>query len=171
MTTLVIHTQYMENYAAHNEDFVGGVSEDYWKYKGGDTYFVDNLTASQVAKIEATGIPTLTKLIEYSTSGAKEYILDFEIRELGKDGDGKGPMCDTWETPIQFRWGGDRWLAQTNHTYGEDDYTPNPLMIAKAQQWIPLEGNERSDYKCQYKTANGWFDSSDPQLKVELKVA
>ena len=32
---LVINTQYRENYAAHNEDFVPGVSQDYWKFKGG----------------------------------------------------------------------------------------------------------------------------------------
>lgn len=31
---LIINTQYCENYAAHNEDFVPGKSEDYWKFKG-----------------------------------------------------------------------------------------------------------------------------------------
>ena len=37
---LVINTQYRENYAAHNEDFVPGISENYWKFKGGSTYVV-----------------------------------------------------------------------------------------------------------------------------------
>ena len=46
MQTLVIQTQYRENYAAHNEDYVHGVSEPYWKFKGGSTYFVDNRSVS-----------------------------------------------------------------------------------------------------------------------------
>ena len=40
MNKLVIQTQYKENYAAHNEDYVHGVSEPYWKFKGGETFVV-----------------------------------------------------------------------------------------------------------------------------------
>ena len=42
MKKLVIQTQYKENYAAHNEDYVHGVSEAYWKFKGGSTYVLPN---------------------------------------------------------------------------------------------------------------------------------
>jgi hypothetical protein len=160
-TTLVIQTQYKENY--------GDSKDPYWKFKGGSTYFVTDLSDQQVAKIEATGIPTLTNLIEYKNSGSEEYILDWEIRELGKNGDGKGPICEQWETPVQFRWGGDRWLAQTNHTPSDEDNFWARGIISKAEQWIPLPGNDRSDYRCQYKTANGWFDSQSEQLKIEVE--
>ena len=37
MQTLVIHTQYRENYAFCNEGYVHGTSEAYWKFKGGST--------------------------------------------------------------------------------------------------------------------------------------
>lgn len=170
MTTLVIHTQYRENYAAHNEDYKHGVDASYWKFKGGSTYFVDNLTVEQVNKIAQNGIPTLSKLIEYSNCASEEYILDWEIRQLGKDGDGKGPLCDSWETPTQLCWGGDRWLAQTNHTFGEDEYIRAPI-IAKAEQWIPGPALDRSDYKCQFKTPQGWFDAGDPKLVAQLEAA
>ena len=161
LNTLVIQTQYKENY--------GDEASPYWKFKGGSTYFVNDLTEAQVARIEKDGIPFLTTLIEYSNGGSEEYILDYQVRQLGKGGDGKGPICDHWETPIQFRWGGDRWLAQTNHTPRDEDNFWRRGIVSKAEQWIPLAGAERSDYHCQYKVANGWFDAKDPQLKVELE--
>ena len=159
-TTLVIQTQYKENY--------GDEQNPYWKFKGGTTYFVNDLNDKQVAKIKAEGIPTLTDLVSYSNSMSEEYILDYQVRELGKGGDGLGPICEPWETPVQFRWGGDRWLAQTNHTPRTEDNFWARGIVSKAQQWIPLPGNDRSDYKCQYKTANGWFDQGDAQLKAEV---
>ena len=85
-TTLVIQTQYKENY--------GSIEAPHWKFKGGSTYFVTDLTATQVAKIEANGIPTLTDLIEYNSGGSEEYVLDYEVRELGKNGDGKTTIAN-----------------------------------------------------------------------------
>tara|TARA_B100001057_G_scaffold487097_1_gene569285 strand:+ start:1577 stop:2095 length:519 start_codon:yes stop_codon:yes gene_type:complete len=171
MQTLVIQTQYRENYAAHNEDYVHGVSESYWKFKGGSTYFVTDLTSEQINKIAQKGIPTLTKLIEYSNEASEEYILDWEIRDLGKDGDGQGPICEPWECPVEFYWGGDRWLCRTHHTPGsEHSYWANGI-IGRAEQWIPGPESTRSHYKCQYKTKNGWFDQKDAQLKAEIEEA
>lgn len=171
MATLVIQTQYRENYAAHNEDYVHGVSEPYWKFKGGSTYFVDNLTSEQINKIAQKGIPTLTKLIEYSNEASEEYILDWEIRNLGKNGDGKGPICEPWDCPVEFYWGGDRWLCRTYHTPGSEYSWWANGIIGRAEQWIPGPENTRNHYKCQYKTKNGWFDHKDAQLKAEIEEA
>ena len=178
MQTLVIQTQYRENYAAHNEDYKHGIDEPYWKFKGGCTYFVSDLTARQINQIAQHGIPTLTKLIESSNEASEEYVLDYEIREFGKNGDGKGPMCESWETPIQFTYhsaeniADSGWRCQTNHTFGDDEYIAKPIRC-KAEQWIPTEGGGRLDgsYSCQYKTHNGWFDQNDPQLRREVKEA
>ena len=63
MQTLVIQTQYRENYAAHNEGYEHGVDEAHWKFKGGSTYFVTDLTESNINSIIDNGIPTLSKLI------------------------------------------------------------------------------------------------------------
>jgi len=168
MQTLVIQTQYRENYAAHDDNYEHGVSEAHWKYKGGSTYFVTDLTPGQINKIAQDGIPTLTKLIEYSNEASEEYILDWEIRDLGKNGDGKGPICEPWECPIEFYWKMDRWLCRTHHTPNPEYSHWNRAIIGRAEQWIPLPEQGRSDYKCQYKTANGWFDQKDPQLKKEV---
>jgi len=171
MQTLVIHTQYRENYAAHDEGYEHGVSEAHWKYKGGGTYFVTDLSQAQINKIANKGIPTLTGLIEYSNEASEEYILDWEIRDLGKNGDGKGPICEPWETPVEFYWKMDRWLCRTHHTPNPEYSHWNRAIIGKAEQWIPLEDGERSDYKCQFKTANGWFDSNSAQLRTEIQGA
>ena len=92
MQTLIITTQHRENYGAH--DWNGeGECPQYWKYKGGSTYFVTDLTDKQINKIAQNGIPTLSAMIETINESFEEYILDWEIRDLGKNGDGKGPIC------------------------------------------------------------------------------
>ena len=170
MQTLVIQTQCRENYGAHDWDGKGECPQ-HWKFKGGNTYFVTDLTSAQINKIANGGIPTLTDLIEYKGEMFQEYILDWEIRDLGKNGDGKGPICEPWETPIEFYWGGDRWLCRTHHTPNPEYSCWNRAIIGKAEQWIPLTAGDRSDYRCQYKTKNGWFDQADAQLKKECQEA
>ena len=140
MQTLVIQTQYKENYGAHDWDGKGECPQ-YWKFKGGSTYFVTNLTSEQITKIANGGIPTLSKLIEYKSDYCEEYILDWEIRDLGKNGDGKGPICEPWETPAEFYWGGD--LGYVHHRIRPEYAHWNRAIIGKAEQWIPLEEGDQ----------------------------
>jgi len=170
MQTLVINTQHRENYAAHNEVYEHGVDEAHWKFKGGSTYFVTDLTESNINSIVANGIPTLSKLIEYKNEAFEEYIIDWEIRDLGKNGDGKGPICESWEIATQFYYEDKQWKCRTHHTPGDESYW-NSAIKSRAEQWIPGEGGTRKNYQCQYKTANGWFDRNDPQLKTEVEAA
>ena len=111
------------------------------------------------------------KLIESFNEGFEEYIIDWEIRDLGKNGDGKGPICESWEIPVQFYFEDKQWKCRTHHTPGDDESFWNSAIKSRAEQWIPGEGGTRNDYKCQYKTANGWFDQNDPQLKTEVEAA
>ena len=158
MSKLVINTQYKENYGAHDWDGEG-VCPQYWKFKGGSTYIVTNLTELQQERIHSNGIPMLSALIEDSNESFQEYILDYSIVE------DSAVVCEEWETVTEFTWGGDRWLAskyQDNTDYWKAG------IIAKMEKWIPLEAGERSDYSCQYKTATGWHDSDSFLLKAEL---
>ena len=170
MQTLVIQTQHRENYAAHNEGYKHGIDEAHWKFKGGSTYFVTDLTDANINSIVANGIPTLTKLIEDKNEAFEEYIIDWEIRDLGKNGDGKGPICEPWETPIEFYWD-NVWKCRTHHTPDPEYAHWNRAIIGKAEQWTPLAEGDRKDYAVQYKTKNGWFDADHPQLKKECKEA
>ena len=160
MQTLVITTQHRENYGAHDWDGKGECPQ-YWKFKGGNTYVVRDLSTAHINKIAEQGIPTLTKLIESSDHYFQEYILGWEIVE------DDAPEGEKWESPIEFQWKGDRWTClrfTTNDEFG----SMRREIHAKSEQWIPLEEGERAHYACQYKVDNGWFESDDPKLKEQL---
>jgi hypothetical protein len=101
----------------------------------------------------------LSALIEDHNEMFQEYILEYNIVE------DSASVCEEWETPTEFTWGGDRWLA---HKYSDNTDCWKAGIIAKREKWIPLEAGERSDYSCHYQTATGWHDSSSWLLKAEL---
>ena len=161
MQTLVIQTQHRENYGAHDWDGKGECPQ-YWKFKGGNTYVVRDLSTAHINKIAEQGIPTLTTLIESKSEYFQEYILGWEIVE------DDAPECEEWESVIEFQWRTDRWTCLQFTTNGDHGYMRREI-LAKSEQWIPLEAGERAHYACQYKVKNGWFDSNDPQLKREIE--
>ena len=174
MKTLIIQTQYRENYAAHNRDYEHGVDEPHWKFKGGTTYYVSDLTERDINYIAHNGIPSLTALIEFSNEASEEYILNWEIVD-----DGPYAHCEKWETPVEFYYHRDEdiasceWRCRTFRT-NDPEYTRwDERIRARAEQWTPGLAGNRVDgsYKCQYKTKNGWFDMNHPQLEQELKEA
>ena len=75
---LVIQTQFKENYGAHDWDGKGECPQ-YWKFKGGETYVFNNLIPNDVTRIQESGIPTLTRLIENRDESFEEYILDWSF--------------------------------------------------------------------------------------------
>ena len=160
MSKLVINTQHKENYGAHDWDGKGECPQ-YWKFKGGNTYVVRDLSTAHINKIAEQGIPTLTALIESKDEYFEEYILGWEIVE------DNAKECEDWDSAIEFQWKGDRWTCLRFTTNGEYGYMRKEIH-AKSEQWIPLEGGERAHYACQYKVDNGWFDSDDPALKDQL---
>jgi len=162
MSKLVIHTQHKENYGAHDWDGKGECPQ-YWKFKGGNTYVVRDLSSAHINKIADQGIPTLTKLIESKSEAWEEYILGWEIV------DNSAKECDDWESVIEFQWSIDRWTCLRVTNNDEYGYMRREI-LAKSEQWIPLEGGDRSDYKCQYKTAKGWFDSESEEFLNQLDI-
>ena len=167
MTILVIQTQYQENYAAHNENYKHGIDEPYWKFKGGTTYYVSDLSEKDINAIVEKGIPNIESLITYDNAGSRGYILDWELREPGK---GDGPICEKWETPVELWYdrSDNQWKARTFKT--DDDEFPmwNKGIIARAQQWVCEPEGGRNNFQQQYKTKNGWFDYKDEKLREEL---
>lgn len=139
---LVIQTQIRENYGSHDWDGEGSCPQR-WKFKGGNTYVVRDLQESHLVKINMKGIPTLTSLIEERNEFFEEYILDYDVVEDDM------VECEEWETPIEFVWGGDRWLCQRETRPGEYNFWANDIAL-KEESWIPLEGGERAHYECNY---------------------
>lgn len=71
---LVIRTQYMENYGAHDWDGSGECPQ-YWKCKGGSEYKVKNIDVNRATDIAnwASG------QVERDTDYCREYVIDWSV--------------------------------------------------------------------------------------------
>ena len=136
MQTLVIQTQYKENYGAHDWDGKGECPQ-YWKFKGGSTYFVTNLTSEQITKIANGGIPTLSKLIQSISPIIAKSIFWIGRFHPGKNGDGKGPNLRTHGRLQSFTGVAIRLCAPPSHR--DQNMFIERAIIGKAEQWIPRE--------------------------------
>jgi hypothetical protein len=70
---LVIRTQFMENYGAHDWDGTGECPQ-YWKMKGGSEYKVINVPLN----IDYQEVVTMAN-VETDNIGCREYILDWSL--------------------------------------------------------------------------------------------
>lgn len=152
---LVINTQYRENYAAHNEDYEHGVSEAYWKFKGGTTYVLPHFTdVNRVTEV----MKNLTTLIEYGNPASEEYILDWEIVE------DSAKVCESWETPIQIFIDGDKTTALRVIDNREDGYMKREI-LEKTESWTMMPENERKGFSATYLMRDGDECDSESDLK------
>jgi len=79
---LLITTQYMENYGAHDWDGEGACPQ-YWKMKGGEDYFyqLDGFNAQHEfadKRLEMI-VDSLRSQVEWSDDGSRSYIVGYEI--------------------------------------------------------------------------------------------
>jgi len=137
---IVITTQHRENY--------GDSNKPYWKFKGGDTYVVPDLTVEQVMKVKERGIPTLTALIEVRNPMFEEYVIDWSIL------DNDAVVCEEWETPFELRWIGGRWVANRTVENGEYGYM-NSKVERKTEEYDMEMGGGRANYRVVYTMRNG----------------
>jgi len=152
---LVINTQYRENYAAHDEDYVHGVSEAHWKFKGGTTYVVPNFKdVNNVTEV----MKQLTTLIEYGNPGSEQYIIDWEIVE------NNAKVCEDWETVIQIFIDGDKVTALKVIDNREDGYMRDEI-LELTEAWTMLPNSERSKYTGSYLMRDGDICNSQIDLK------
>lgn len=158
---LVIHTQIRENYGAHdwNEE---GECPQYWKFKGGNTYVVLNLTEKQVKKIEDSGIPTISNLITEKNEYFEEYVLSYDVVSMDET------PWDEWETPVILSWGGDRWLAERTIENGKFGYMRGEI-ARKREEWIPQPGGERAHYSSLFQLVGSakWVNYENLQFELE----
>lgn len=153
MSKLVINTQYKENYSDEP-------NKPYWKFKGGDTYVVRELSAAAIRTIAEEGIPTLTKLIESANEYSEEYILDWEIVE------DDAPECEEWETPWSLNYDReDGWVARKETPNGEYGYMKADIE-AKLEIYGMLEGGKRYWYNCYYLVEGEYLTPDDYAAKA-----
>lgn len=137
---VVIHTQDRENY--------GTAEQPYWKFKGGSTYVIFDLTEAQVEKINTHGIPTLTALIESKHPMYEEVIAGWAILDDGQK------ACDEWETPYVLTWENGAWMARCNIPNEEYGYFRQEIAW-KHEEYVMGMGGERINYKASFTLRNG----------------
>ena len=76
---LHIHTQYSENYGAHDWDGQGECPQ-YWKMKGGEDYFYDLGSAGRSDEALAELVEALRGRVEWANEGSRSYILGWTVR-------------------------------------------------------------------------------------------
>ena len=91
---VVIHTQFKENYGAHDWDGKGECPQ-YWKFKGGSTYVVE---CSLEQAMSGQFFTDVAKCIEYSNDYSEEYIVGENlVDDIDFD---PAKVVDEWDTAI-----------------------------------------------------------------------
>ena len=147
---LVIYTQVRENY--------GDETNPRWKYKGGETYVVRDISEAQRERIQRQGIPTLSALIEYSNPASEEYVRDYDVvadnvRE-----------CDPWESVIECSYSEGAWHASVETLNNEYGYLRSDIG-RKLAVYTMLPRGERGDYTVEY------YDRQGARMDVERLTA
>jgi hypothetical protein len=156
---LVINTQIAENYAAHN----GFTGEFHWKYKGGNTYVVDNITPAQKARIEAEGLPTLSALIENNGDYYREYILSAcVVADDAAEG-------EPWETPFRLQYFDGKWIAGRKIVNTTEYGYMRREIESKVETYVMGPAGGRLEYKSTYVLTNGRTATGDDELRAALE--
>jgi len=130
MLNLIIQTQYKENYAAHNEDYEHGVSEPYWKFKGGSSYLVTDIDFINTEYLE--GLVNETAFIHsYENPASMEYVLDWELI----DEENLSDHIEEWESPyILEKNENGQWTSKKVTENGDMGYMKSEI-LSKVQVW------------------------------------
>ena len=146
---LVIQTQYRENYAAHDEDYVHGVSDPYWKNKGGDTFVV---SCSVADAMDPSFTDSALAAVSYSHESAEEFVInyclvddiDFDISE----------HIESWETPTLLWFDGEHFCA-TKKTDNTDMGYMRKEILTKFESWIITADDRLWAYKSTFTMEDG----------------
>lgn len=174
MLNLIIQTQYKENYAAHNEDYVHGVSESYWKFKGGSTYLITDVDFLNTEYLQ--GLVDATAFIHsYENSASMEYVLDWELI----DEENLSDHIEHWESPyILEKNEKGQWTSKKVTENGDMGYMRSEI-LSRVQVWTYENGktDERNveSYHVEYVMVDGtkvvgekslgeWFENLEKEV-------
>lgn len=154
MKKLVLRTQFMENYGAHDWDGEGECPQ-YWKPKGGSTYVFYGLTAKMEAKIDRDGIPTLESLIEHDNEYSREYIRSMDIVDVSEQ------VAEDWESIHILTY--DRKNKQWNCAVEHEPHVPKHDIRVVLERWVmePEGKRQPCSYQRFYLVKDEWKHESE----------
>ena len=147
---LVIQTQILENYAAHNEGYSHGVDESYWKAKGGNTYVVEGVS---IEDAQSEGYyDTIFDLITENNEFFQEYILGSDLID---DVDFvESDHKQEWESITYITQEGEQFRATKTVENGEYGYMRKE--IAKTVETYIMKDRDADSFVIQF-FENGSF--------------
>ena len=144
---LVIQTQFLENYGAHDWDGED-VCPQRWKPKGGDTYVIE-VSVRQAQ--DADFMKHIGSHIEYSSDYARQYIIGEQlVDDIDWD---VSDHCPEWDSPIYLEWNDDMRLRATQ-TRSWDEWRHDEIS-SERKTYILSEGGEQDDFLLEYILKDG----------------
>lgn len=147
---IVIQTQILENYAAHDENYSHGVDEAYWKAKGGNTYVVEGVS---IEDAQSEGYyDTIFDLITENNPSFQEYVLGSDLIDDADfvESDHKQP----WESITYITQEGEQFRATKTVENGEYGYMRKE--IAKTVETYIMKDRDGDSFVSQF-FENGTF--------------
>jgi hypothetical protein len=162
MLNLIIQTQYKENYAAHNEDYVHGVSESYWKFKGGSSYLITDIDFINTEYLENL-VEETAFIHSYENPASMEYVLDWELID---ENDLSEHIAD-WESPyILEKNESGQWTSTKVTENGDYGYMRNEI-LKKVAVWTYEGSNPKSiNYDAEFTMEDGKTVHMEAGLKT-----
>jgi hypothetical protein len=148
MLKLVITTQYKENYAAHDENYVHGVSESYWKFKGGSTYVIEDLDFINTEYLQGL-VDEVSPIFVFDGEASQEYILNWEMVSHEET------PWDEWETPYKLQKFKDAWFMTKFDDNTDMGYMRHEI-LSKMSEWCYQDGElVKGSYNAEFKMNDG----------------
>ena len=143
---IVLHTQCRENYGAHDWDGEGACPQ-YWKYKGGNTYVLHNVSVADAMGRE------IFDAVEAAVTERNEYFQEYVIGStLIDDLDYvESEHVAEWDAPINLTLVDGKFLA---HRYEKPDLMWREGFEGKTERWVQVAGN-REEYELWYHLDDG----------------
>ena len=161
MKKLVIHTQYLENYAAWDWDGQGRCPQG-WKPKGGSTYVLPNCGADVDMDAVADAVsPHITTNNDHT----REYITVVEVVDYNEK------VCEDWETITEFSLMGETPTFMKVTDNREDGWMRKEI-LEKIETWTMGEGYmDRENYSVEFLMEDGDFCNGEVELKEWFETA
>ena len=157
---LLINTQYKENYAWGNDDYVHGVSDPYWKYKGGSAYVLENVGDEVLGSGDEPNLngydilhryfPEVVKAISVSDDAQQEYVIDVQLLA------NPAPLAiEEWDNPYFINIASDGSITcERNVANGEFGWMRQEI-LSKNEKWTMGPNQERTDYSVNFIMDDG----------------
>jgi len=166
---LLINTQYKENYAWGNDDYVHGVSEPYWKFKGGSAYVLENVVCpvhtGDAYEMLHKYYPEVVDAISMSDDAQQEYVIDVQLLP-----DSAPLAIEEWDNPYFINVSSDGSITcERNVANGEFGWMRQEI-LSKNEKWTMGPSQERNDYSVNFIMVDGSQLLGSKELREYLEA-